>query len=135
MIKAQNKYKLHISEPNLIPLLDFLLVLIVMFALLAGPLQQALKLPLPEVKSAAQATSAKDNLILNVVSRNNIQANGQQFNSVNELETYLKANSSRIKEMTIAIDKSLEVDTLIKIFAIAKTLGITTANIRVEQEI
>ncbi len=134
MIKSNNIKKLSISEPNLIPLLDFMLVLIVMFVLLAGPIKQAVDLPLPEVKSGIAKSIDEKNITISLNTKNDMQINGNHYQSIAEIETYLKTNLNDIKEITIAPHKDLEVETLMKLFAIAKSLGIKTANIQIEEE-
>lgn len=134
MIKSSTTKKLSISEPNLIPLLDFMLVLIVMFVLLAGPIKQAVDLPLPEVKSGIAKSIDEKNITVSLNAKNDIQINGNHYQSIAEIENYLKTNLNDIQEITIAPHKNLEVETLMKLFAISKSLGIKTANIEIEEE-
>ncbi|AUR51985.1 ExbD/TolR family protein [Aquella oligotrophica] len=134
MIKSSKTNKLSISEPNLIPLLDFMLVLIVMFVLLAGPIKQAVDLPLPEVKSGVAKSIDEKNITISLNAKDDIQINGNHYRSISEIENYLKTNLNDIQEITIAPHKNLEVETLMKLFAISKSLGIKTANIQIEEE-
>lgn len=134
MIKSSKTNKLSISEPNLIPLLDFMLVLIVMFVLLAGPIKQAVDLPLPEVKSGVAKSIDEKNITISLNAKDDIQINGNHYRSISEIENYLKTNLNDIQEITIAPYKNLEVETLMKLFAISKSLGIKTANIQIEEE-
>lgn len=134
MIKSSKTNKLSISEPNLIPLLDFMLVLIVMFVLLAGPIKQAVDLPLPEVKSGVAKSIDEKNITISLNAKDDIQINGNHYQSISEIENYLKTNLNDIQEITIAPHKNLEVETLMKIFAMSKSLGIKTANIQIEEE-
>lgn len=134
MIKSAKTNKLSISEPNLIPLLDFMLVLIVMFVLLAGPIKQAVDLPLPEVKAGIARSIDEKNITISLNAKDDIQINGNHYRSISEIENYLKTNLNDIKEITIAPHKNLEVETLMKLFAISKSLGIKTANIEIEEE-
>lgn len=134
MIKSSKTNKLSISEPNLIPLLDFMLVLIVMFVLLAGPIKQAVDLPLPEVKSGVAKSIDEKNITISLNAKNDIQINGNHYRSISEIENYLKTNLNDIQEITIAPHKNLEVETLMKLFAMSKSLGIKTANIQIEEE-
>lgn len=134
MIKSSKTNKLSISEPNLIPLLDFMLVLIVMFVLLAGPIKQAVDLPLPEVKSGVAKSIDEKNITISLNAKDDIQINGNHYRSISEIENYLKTNLNDIQEITIAPHKNLEVETLMKLFTISKSLGIKTANIQIEEE-
>ena len=133
MIKSKQQ-KLGISEPNLIPLLDFMLVLVVMFALLLGPIQQAIKLPLPEIKEGVAETIQKPTLLVSVLGKDNIYVDKTHYTSLTEVENYFKHQTTPITEINLAINKQLEVDVLIKLFAITKTLGIKTTNIQVKNE-
>ncbi len=133
MIKSNNP-KLQLSEPNLIPLLDFMLVLVIMFVLLAGPIRQAIELPVPEVKAGSSKAIDQKNLLISLIDKNNFRIGEQNFTSVGQIEEFLKSQPTKITEITIATDKKLEVEVLMKVFAISKSLGISTANIQVDNE-
>lgn len=133
MIKnTKSKNSFSVSEPNLIPLLDFMLVLVIMFVLLVGPIRQAIKLPVPEVKKGNSSAIKKDSTLIAIIDKNNFQIGTNKFGSINDLEQHLKKQT--ISEITIAADKKLDVETLMKIFTLTKSLGINTANIQVENE-
>lgn len=132
MITSRSKHEIKASEPNLIPLLDFMLVLIIMFVLLAGPVREAIKVPVPEVKSGTASQSTKHTTLISVASKDDIYIDKQHFSSLDSLEEYLSTQKNTIKEVSVAIDKSLEVDILLKLFSINKSLGISTTNIQVE---
>lgn len=133
MIKS-SKSNLQISEPNFIPLLDFMLVLVIMFVLLVGPTRQALELPVPEVKSGSAKTVNQKNILISLIDKNNFKIGEQNFTSIGQIEDFLKSQPNKITEITIATDKKLEVEVLMKVFAISKSLGISTANIQVDNE-
>ncbi|MDD3266451.1 MAG: biopolymer transporter ExbD [Burkholderiales bacterium] len=132
MITSKSKHEIKASEPNLIPILDFMLVLIIMFVLLAGPVREAIKVPVPEVKNGTAAQSTKHTTLIIVAGKNDIYIDKNHFSSLDNLEKYLETQKNIIKEVSIAIDKSLEVDILLKLFSINKALGISTTNIQVE---
>lgn len=133
MIKSRSRNSdFFISEPNLIPLLDFMLVLVIMFVLLAGPIQQAIKFPIPEVKKGSSTIIDKQKTLISLENKNSIYIKNNHFTSMNEVEEYLKTESQT--EITIAVNKNLEVETLMKLFAVSKSLGISTANIQIEHE-
>lgn len=132
MIKSSKVSTFTVSEPNLIPLLDFMLVLVIMFVMLAGPIQQVLKLPVPEVKQGSGSTLDKTKMLINLAGKNNIYIGSQHFSSIAEVEQYLKLHTQT--EITVAVDKTLEIDLLMKLFAVTKSLGINTANIQIENE-
>lgn len=132
VIKSSNP-KNHIIEPNLIPLLDFMLVLVIMFTLIAGPIKQIMQVPLPQVNGSS-ATNSQPNEVLMVKAKNDIYFKQQQFNDLDALEKALKKAITPNMEINLALDKQLDVETLLKLFAITKNLGIKTANIEIDTE-
>lgn len=129
---TKQKNSFSVSEPNLIPLLDFMLVLVIMFVLLVGPIRQAIKLPVPEVKKGNSSAIKKESTLIAIIDKNNFQIGDNKFHNIDDLEKHLEKQT--VSEITIAADKKLEVETLMKIFTLTKSLGINTANIQVENE-
>ncbi len=132
MITSLHHYdhsNLEIDEPNLIPLLDFMLVLLVMFVLLAGPIQHLLKLPLPDVKGSAVTEAKVVNTILFLEGKNNYRINGRHFTTIETLQQYLQEQKSL--ELTLAADKNIPLQTMLQVFAMMKTMGLKAANIQV----
>lgn len=128
-----SKAKNHIIEPNLIPLLDFMLVLVIMFTLIAGPIKQIMQVPLPQVNGSS-ATNSQANEVLMVKAKNDIYFKQQQFNDLDALEKALKKAITPNMEINLALNKQLDVETLLKLFVITKNLGIKTANIEIDTE-
>ena len=135
MINSLSHYEhnsLEVDEPNLIPLLDFMLVLLVMFVLLAGPIQHLLKLPLPDVKGASvsQSKAVQTTLYLKT---DDYMINGEHFNSINALKGYLlsQKNTKAMSQITLAADKNIPLQTMLQIFAVLKEAGLTAADIQV----
>ncbi|MDA0910659.1 MAG: biopolymer transporter ExbD [Proteobacteria bacterium] len=135
MISSLNHHEhnsLEVDEPNLIPLLDFMLVLLVMFVLLAGPIQHLLKLPLPDVKGASvtQTKSAQTTLYLKA---NDYMINGQHFASIDTLKSYLlsQKDMTSMSQITLAADKNIPLQTMLQVFAVLKETGLTAADIQV----
>ncbi|QIW10983.1 biopolymer transporter ExbD [Francisella sp. LA112445] len=136
MISSTNKShnsSLELDEPNLIPLLDFMLVLLVMFVLLAGPVQHILKLPLPEVKGQAVSQSKALKMTVYIKSSKNFLVNNNHFDSLDDLQRYLKSiqKNKDLREIEIAADKKISLQNMLEIFAAIKELGLTTADIQV----
>ncbi|GGF97965.1 MULTISPECIES: biopolymer transporter ExbD [Cysteiniphilum] len=135
MISSLNHHEhnsLEVDEPNLIPLLDFMLVLLVMFVLLAGPIQHLLKLPLPDVKGASvtQSKSAQTTLYLKA---HDYMINGEHFTSIDTLKSYLLSQKDTISmsQITLAADKNIPLQTMLQVFAVLKETGLTAADIQV----
>ena len=79
---CQGNMHLEVEEPNLIPLLDFMLVLLVMFVMLAGPIQQVMKLHLPDVSQVQAQRKPTQTITVYVVNKKHFSVNGQNFNSI-----------------------------------------------------
>lgn len=135
MISSLNHHEhnsLEVDEPNLIPLLDFMLVLLVMFVLLAGPIQHLLKLPLPDVKGAS-VTQSKSSQTTLYLKENDYMINGEHFTSIDTLKSYLlsqKEMTSMLK-ITLAADKNIPLQKMLQVFAVLKETGLTAADIQV----
>ncbi|WP_119328879.1 ExbD/TolR family protein [Cysteiniphilum halobium] len=137
MISSLNHHEhnsLKVDEPNLIPLLDFMLVLLIMFVLLAGPIQHLLKLPLPDVKGASVTQSKAVQTTL-YVKKDNYIINGEHFDSLGALKSYLlsQEDTKSMSQITLAADKNIPLQTMLQVFAVLKETGLTAANIQVNR--
>ncbi|WP_440992987.1 ExbD/TolR family protein [Cysteiniphilum litorale] len=135
MISSLNHHEhnsLEVDEPNLIPLLDFMLVLLVMFVLLAGPIQHLLKLPLPDVKGAS-VTQSKSAQIMLYLKAHDYMINGEHFTSIDTLKSYLlsQKDTTSMSQITLAADKNIPLQTMLQVFAVLKETGLTAADIQV----
>ena len=138
MISSQSKsHGNHLisEEPNLIPLLDFMLVLLIMFVMLAGPIQHMLSVQLPKVDKGVALTSNTKALTIEIKSQNQFQIGEDKFSSAYALKQYLQANTfvKNKRIINIAADKSVDLQTMLSVFADMKSLGIEVANIRVNK--
>ena len=70
MISSNQKQIEFINEPNLIPLLDFFLILVVMLALMVGPIQSYIKINLPELQKKYSQTNKTNNHIISILKTN-----------------------------------------------------------------
>ncbi|MBK2125067.1 ExbD/TolR family protein [Fangia hongkongensis] len=123
------------EEPNLIPLLDFMLVLLIMFVMLAGPIQHMLSIQLPKVAKSAELKVNTTTLTIVIKGSSQFQIGENQFTSEDDLKAYLQSNTA-IKEnrvINVAADKSVDLQTMLSVFSDMKSLGIEVANIRVNQ--
>ena len=133
MIHSKSAFHLDVQdEPNLIPLLDFLLVLLIMFVLLAGPIHQAVKINLPQINSAVLSNSPKVSIRLTISGDNSFSVDGQSLHSISQVQELI-AGIQREKPqsaLTISADKTVQLETMLKVFAMTKTLHIKMANIQ-----
>lgn len=108
------------EEPNLIPLLDFMLVLLIMFVMLAGPIQHMLSIQLPKVAKSAELKVNTTTLTIVIKGSSQFQIGENQFTSEDDLKAYLQSNTA-IKEnrvINVAADKSVDLQTMLSVFLI-----------------
>ncbi|MBS2028991.1 MAG: protein TolR [Deltaproteobacteria bacterium] len=114
-----------LSDINVTPLVDVMLVLLIIFMVTAPLIQQGVKIDLPKTK-AAQMDDKKHNLVLM------IDKDGQIFlDDVNvpreQLEDMLKANKKvqDNEEVDIKADRNLPYGNVVDVMAKAQSAGVT----------
>ena len=120
MISSNQKHIEFINEPNLIPLLDFFLILVVMLALMVGPIQSYIKINLPELQKKYSQTKKTNNHIISILKTNQIYLDGKLLTSTQELEQKIHNKGGPIKSYKLAVDSQLPSTNLIKILTILK---------------
>ncbi|WP_116964475.1 ExbD/TolR family protein [Fastidiosibacter lacustris] len=138
MIISHSHYEhasLEVDEPNLIPLLDFILVLLVMFVLLAGPIQHVIKLPLPEIKGNVTEQTKTELVTIYLQANDDYRVDGMHFNTLDSLKAYLqtKQQTQKLNSISLAANKDLPLQTILQVFALVKALGLKTADIQVNK--
>ena len=120
MISSNQNQIEFINEPNLIPLLDFFLILVVMLALMVGPIQSYIKINLPELQKKYSQTNKTNNHIISILKTNQIYLDGKLLTSTQELEQKIHNKGGPIKSYKLAVDSQLPSTNLIKILTILK---------------
>ncbi len=107
------------SEINMTPLVDVMLVLLIIFIVTLPVLNQSVKLDLPQASSQPEDTKpAKIDL--------SIQADGTVFWDKQVVdETALKARLAQAAEAQPLADKNVRYESVAKVLAQAQTAGIT----------
>lgn len=114
-----------LSEINVTPLVDVMLVLLIVFMISAPLMQQGIQVDLPKTKSPALAEQEKPVVI--AVNRNgNVEINGNELRS-SEVTEKLRAifEKREKKEIFIQADKSIPYGTVATVMAQAQAAGIS----------
>lgn len=103
------------SEMNVVPLVDVVLVLLIIFMLTAQAMQFGLEIEVPKVKT--EKISARDLNVVNITKTGELYFNDKPVN-INQLSGMVKANK-KAKENTVFIraDKATPWDPIAKVVA------------------
>ncbi len=113
------------SEINVTPLVDVMLVLLIIFMITAPLIQQGVKVDLPEAKAApVEATDKK--LVLSIDSAQKVYI-GEAEVALAELEQKLRANAKAQadKELYLHADRNIPYGTVVEVMAAAQRAGVT----------
>lgn len=102
-----------LSEINVVPLVDVVLVLLIIFMLTAQAMQFGLEIEVPKVKT--ERASAQDLNVVNITKTGELYFNDQPVN-INELADKVKANKKGKEDLVyIRADKSTVYDPIAKV--------------------
>lgn len=114
-----------LSEINVTPLVDVMLVLLIMFMVTAPMMQQGIEVDLPKTSSTGVEVS-EDPFILVIETGGKITAGKQQI-SLTELKEKLKAifGTRKNKQIYIQADRKVDYGVVAEVMAETKAAGIT----------
>jgi biopolymer transport protein TolR len=113
------------SEINVTPMVDVMLVLLIIFMVTAPLIQQGVKVNLPETK-AAPVEAAEKKLVLSIDAQRRIYI-GEAEVPVDELEKKLASNAKAQadKELYLHADRDVPYGVVVDVMAAAQRAGIT----------
>ncbi len=104
-----------LSEMNVVPLVDVVLVLLIIFMLTAQAMQFGLEIEVPKVKT--ERAAARDHNVVNITKTGELFFNDKPVN-INELAAMVKANqNSNENYVFIRADKATPYDPIAKVVA------------------
>ena len=125
MGSSGGKSRMSISEINVTPLVDVMLVLLIIFMVTAPMMKQGIQVELPETTNSGVSTP-EDPFVLSVNRKGEIYIDKTQI-PLNSLSTKLKAifQTRRSKEVFIQADKKVEYGVVAGTMAEVRAAGIT----------
>jgi biopolymer transport protein TolR len=113
-----------LSEINVTPMVDVMLVLLVIFMVTAPLIQQGVKVNLPQTKAAP--VEAKEKKVVLSIDRSKHVFIGDAEVALNELEEKLKSNAKvqQDKEVYLHADRDLAYGVVVEVMAAAHRAGI-----------
>ena len=120
----KNSSRMVLSEINVTPLVDVMLVLLVVFMITAPMMQQGIDIQLPRTATAGIETKSEP-LILTIKANKKIYWGSTAVASIN-LNTKLKAHfkTQKQKQVYIKADKSVDYGLVAEVIAEVKAAGI-----------
>lgn len=118
------------SEINIIPLVDVMLVLLIIFMLTAPVLKTAFDVQLPESTSAQVIEQTEEVPTISISENGTIKINGMVVRTYNELEGILLRIKK--KEVIIEADKKVDYGRVIQVMDVVKRVGIDRIGLATE---
>ncbi|MBI2341044.1 MAG: protein TolR [Deltaproteobacteria bacterium] len=116
-----------LAEINVVPLVDIVLVLLIIFMITAPLLQQGIDIDLPEVNAAA-VSAAKEDFVVSIDNDGKIFLGDDRTTSytVQTLEEKLKAifENKEKKEIFLKADKNIQYGYVVAVMALSQKAGI-----------
>lgn len=124
MSPQKNQSRMVLSEINVTPLVDVMLVLLVVFMITAPMMQQGIDIQLPRTATAGIETKSEP-LVLTIKANKKIYW-GSTAVTANSLNTKLKAHfkTQKQKQVYIKADKSVDYGLVAEVIAEVKAAGI-----------
>ncbi|MCS7214255.1 MAG: biopolymer transporter ExbD [Candidatus Calescibacterium sp.] len=126
-IKKSDEFE---SQINIIPLVDIMLVLLIIFMLTAPVLKTAFDVELPESSSAQAIEQTDETPTISISEKGTIKINGMVISSLDELEKIL-SNMKR-KDVIIEADKRVDYGRIIEVMDIIRKSGIEKIGLATE---
>ncbi len=128
-----------LAEINIVPLVDIMLVLLIIFMVTAPFLNESIDVDLPEVTTAQSNVEEKDKVItINQQGQVFIQGEDQTPYTIETLGPALKGlfplEGGEEKTLFLRADKLVPYGTVVKIMALAKQMGIARIGMITEPE-
>lgn len=127
------------AEINIVPLVDIMLVLLIIFMVTAPFLSESIDVDLPEVTAASSNTEAKDKVItIDQSGEVFIEGKGKEAYDLETLapalEEMFAGDTNPEKTLFLRADQSVAYGTVVKIMALAKQVGIARIGMITEPE-
>lgn len=125
-----------LSEINITPFVDVVLVLLIIFMVTAPLMQQGVEVQLPKTNSKSNVAMKQDDVVLSIDGSKNIFI-GKTKVSRKDLTDKLQAifKNKKNKDLYLEADKSINYGFVVDVMATAKNAGIEKVGLITEQDL
>ena len=129
----QGRTQTSLSEINVVPLVDVVLVLLIIFMLTAPIIQSAIEVNVPKTKTVNELT--KELLVVSINRKQQLFVGSDPIN-INELELRLKARikDSKLTMLYLRADEEVPFGTIARVMDRARQAGVTNINVVTQPE-
>ncbi|MDR2573037.1 MAG: protein TolR [Desulfovibrio sp.] len=114
-----------VSEINVTPFVDVMLVLLIIFMVATPMMSQGLDVDLPQTKQAASLPAENDNMTLTVRRDGKIFLDEYSIDNIEDLEGYLRTLvKEKNKTLLLQADKSVSYGLVVEVMGHIKSAGI-----------
>ena len=129
----QGRTQTSLSEINVVPLVDVVLVLLIIFMLTAPIIQSGIEVNVPKTKTVNELT--KELLVVSINRKQQLFVGSDPIN-INELELRLKARikDSKSTMLYLRADEEVPLGTIARVMDRARQAGVTNINVETQPE-
>jgi biopolymer transport protein TolR len=126
---------LPMSDINVTPLVDVMLVLLIIFMVTAPHLDKGVDVELPEVQISQQLPAQTDQLEIKITKDGAVFLDGIE-SPVDKLQAVIEARLTKqaTKEVFVRADKNVSYGVVVKVMAAARAAGVSGLSMVTEQE-
>ena len=123
-----------VSEINVTPFVDVMLVLLIIFMITAPLMTEGVDVDLPQTKSAATLPTDKDHIVLTIRKNGTVYVDTYAVTNLEDLEAQIKAVATDQKrQVFLQADKDVSYGTVVAVIGHIRSAGIDKLGMVAEQ--
>ena len=126
-----------LSQINVTPFVDVMLVLLIIFMVTAPMLEKGVDVQLPEVSQAPDLNTSKQSIVVSIDKRGRISVGKQRVESTDKLVAVIKQmqRNNKGKEVYLEADKVVTYQQVVRVLAAIRRAGVNRLGmVALEQE-